>query len=126
MAAQAETVNPTTDVLRWVVAVTLTAGAIWGFYFFAAQPTWLRILGLLIVAGVAIYVAVGTVRGQVAKGFLKDANIEVRKVVWPSRKETVQTTLFVIAMVALVAVILWIMDGIFGSLVRWILGQEGG
>ncbi len=126
MAAPAETVNPTTDVLRWVVAVVLTAGGIWGFYIFGAQPTWLRILGLLVLGGIAVYVAAGTGKGQTAKVFLKDTNVEVRKVVWPSRKETIQTTMIVIGMVAFVAVILWIMDGVFGSLIRWILGQEGG
>ena len=53
---------------------------------------------------------------------MREARTEVRKVVWPTRKETTQTTLIVIAMVGLVAVILWILDGLLAWLVKWLLG----
>ncbi len=125
MAAQAETASPAGDVLKWgLVAILLVAGLA-GFYYFSDQSLLLRIIGLLVLGGMAAYVAVQTEKGRNAWVFVLDARVEVRKVVWPSRKETVQTTMIVIGMVTLVAIILYFLDFLLGSMVRWVLGQGG-
>ena len=51
--------------------------------------------------------------------------VELRKVVWPTRQETIQTTLIVVAMVVVAALILWGLDKVFFWLVAWLTGQRG-
>ena len=79
-------------------------------------------IGLLVLSGAALFVAVQTEKGRSAWNFVREAHTELRKVVWPTRKETTQTTLIVIAMVGLVAVILWLLDGLLARLVKLLLG----
>jgi preprotein translocase subunit SecE len=74
-----------------------------------------RVLALLALVAVALGVMFTTQLGQGIWSFLRDSRNEVRKVVWPTRQETVQTTLLVIAMVVLVGIMLWLMD----ILLRW-------
>jgi len=113
------------DGLKWTGAVMLLAAAVGAFYMYADQSLLLRVVGLLVAVGVASFVALQTEQGNVAWGFIRESRNEVRRVVWPNRKETVQTTMIVIAMVALVAVILWMFDALLGYLVRLLLGQGG-
>jgi preprotein translocase subunit SecE len=54
---------------------------------------------------------------------MRESRTELRKIVWPTRNETLQTTLIVIAMVALVAIILWMLDGMLAWIMRLLLGQ---
>lgn len=113
------------DGLKWFFAVALLGASVVAFYVFAAQSLLLRIVGLLVVVGFATAIIVQTEKGRMAWGVIRDARMEVRKVVWPTRKETVQTTLIVISMVSLVAVILWMLDGLLAYLMRQLLGHGG-
>ena len=61
-----------------------------------------------------------TEKGQIFIAFAKDARLEVRKVVWPTRQETVQTTLIILAVSAIVGLILWGLDGVLVRLVSFI------
>ena len=85
----------------------------------------MRVLALLVVTGVSIAIAMQTERGRNTWGFVKDARSEVRKVVWPTRAETMQTTLIVIIMVLVVGVILWLMDTFLLWAVKLLTGQGG-
>ena len=110
------------DVAKWVAAFAILAGGIGGFYYWSDESLLLRVVGLLILTAAAVFVAGQTEKGRAAWDFVREAHTEVRKVVWPTRKETTQTTLIVIAMVGLVAVILWILDGLLAWLVKLLLG----
>jgi preprotein translocase subunit SecE len=118
MAAKAEAQTSAVDNVKLVLAVGLVVAAIFAFYVFSEQSLLLRVVGLLLVAGVAALIAAGTAPGRRALAFAKDARAEVRKVVWPSRQETLQTTLAVFVMVIIVAILLWLMDMMLGWLVR--------
>lgn len=120
--AKTEAVSGSADTLKLGVAVAVLIGGVLGFYYFDDQVTWLRVLGLLVVAGIAVSIAAQTVRGRALIGFLQDANIEVRKVVWPTRQETAQTTLIVLVVTILVGIMLWLMDTFFGWIVRGLIG----
>ncbi|MDH3537492.1 MAG: preprotein translocase subunit SecE, partial [Gammaproteobacteria bacterium] len=85
-----------------------------GFYYFEEESQLLRVLGMLAVAVVAFLIAATSEPGRRSLGFAKDARIEVRKVVWPTRQETVQTTIAVLFMVVLVAIMLWLFDMFLG------------
>ena len=110
------------DLAKWIVAFAILASGIAGFYYWSDESLLLRVIGLLILTAAAVFVAGQTEKGRAAWDFVREAHTEVRKVVWPTRKETTQTTLIVIAMVGLVAVIMWILDGLFAWLVKQLLG----
>ena len=82
-----------------------------------------RVIGLLVGVGISVAIALQTVKGKEIWGYFRDAQIEVRKVVWPTRQETIQTTLIVIVMVILVAIILWLLDMFLGWSIGLIMGR---
>ena len=110
------------DLAKWIVAFAILASGIAGFYYWSDESLLWRVIGLLVLTAAAVFVAGQTEKGRAAWDFVREAHTEVRKVVWPTRKETTQTTLIVIAMVGLVAVIMWILDGLFAWLVKLLLG----
>ncbi len=113
------------DVVKLVLAVLLLGGAVAGFYLLADKPLWVRLLELLVVVGVAVAVALRTGPGRRVRGFFSAAHVEVRKVVWPTRQETVQTTLVIFAVVLATSLFLWGVDSILFVLVRLFTGQGG-
>ena len=106
------------DNIKLIIAVVLMAAAITLFYTYAGYSTLLRVLGLLVVAGVSLFIASKTNIGSTVLSYVRDTNVEVRKVVWPTRQETLQTTLVVILMVMMVALMLWGVDSLLGWGVR--------
>ena len=110
------------DPAKWAGAFVILATGIAGFYYWSDESLLLRVIGLLVLSAVALFVAVQTEKGRAAWEFVRESHTEVRKVVWPTRKETTQTTLIVIAMVGLVAIIMWILDGFLAWLVKLLLG----
>ena len=110
------------DWLKWLVVAALVIGGIYGYYFFSAQLLPVRILGLLAALGLAAFVATTTQKGSGFLQFYRDADIERRKVVWPTRQETLQTTIVVLVVVVLVGIFIWFLDWIFAGLVKWIVG----
>ncbi len=114
-----------TENIKWFFAIALVAGGMWGFYAFAEHSLLLRVLGLLAVIAVAGAVLLQTEKGRSAWSFARDARTEVRKVVWPTRKETVQTSGLIIALVGVVSVFLWMLDSILAWLMKTLLGQGG-
>ena len=111
------------DKIKLLVAVLLVIAGVAGFYFFADAPAVVRVL--LVVAGVVL---AGVVAGLSAQGkrfyrFALDSRDEAKKVVWPTRKETVQMTGVVMAFVVVMALFLWAVDGILLWLVKLAMGQ---
>jgi preprotein translocase subunit SecE len=98
------------DRLKMILALLVLGAALVAFYWFEEQSLLYRVLGLLVAVSVAGWIALLTETGRGVKNFMRGSLIEVRKVVWPSRKETTQTTLLVVAMVLLVGVFLWLLD----------------
>ena len=98
------------DKVKLALAILIVLAAMAGFYVYADQSTLFRVMGLLAALVVATLVGVQTAPGRTALGFLGDGRTEVRKVVWRTRKETVQTTLIVLAMVIVVAIGLFLID----------------
>jgi preprotein translocase subunit SecE len=98
------------DRIKLIAAVLILVAGIAAFYYFDTQPAvvrWLMVLGALAATAVVGY---PTAAGRSLWEFLKDARGELRKVVWPTNKETLQVTLVVFGMVVLVALFLWLVD----------------
>jgi preprotein translocase subunit SecE len=114
------------DKIKFLLAALIIAGAVGGFYYYSDDTSLLlRVLGLLAGIAVATVVFFQTAAGQQTWAYIGEARAEVRKVVWPTRKETVQTTLVVMAMVVVTALILWIFDSILTWVVKVLTGQGG-
>ena len=111
------------DSLKWaLIGLILSAGII-GFYYFAEYSLLIRVISLLTIVAISTYIASTTQKGQSTLSFLKETNLEVRRVVWPTRDETLKMTGVVILMVVLVAFIIWGVDSILFWLVRLFTGQ---
>ena len=95
--------------------------AVVGFYYFSDVSQLLRVIGLLAVAVMVFFIVSITDIGRRSLGFVRDARVEVRKVVWPTRTETTQTTIAVLIMVFIVAIMLWLFDMTLGWGVRSLL-----
>ena len=98
------------DTAKLVVAIALILGGIVAYYWFAAQSELLR--GAYVAAGVVLGLlfAWQTQLGHNTLGFILNSRNEVRKMVWPTREETLQTTLAVIVVVLVLGVLMWVLD----------------
>ncbi len=110
------------DVVKWIAVAALLVGGLAAYYHYAQYPAIYRGLALVPVAALAFFVAVTTVQGAAFWNLLREATVEIRRVVWPTRQETTQTTLVVVAVVFVMALVLWGLDAAFGKLVSLIIG----
>jgi len=111
------------DTVKLLAAVAILIAGIVGFYYFGAQPLWMRLGGLLVLIAVAVFIAVKTAVGSQVWGFVGDARTEVRKVVWPSRQETIQTSLVIFVAVLLTALFLWGVDSLLSISTLYLTGR---
>jgi len=123
MSVWLEKTTALADTVKWVVAVALLVAALAAFYIFPEESLLLRVVGLLVVAGISAAIVYTTEKGRGIWSFLRDARTEVRKVVWPTRTETLQTTGIVIVVVSLLAVIMWGFDTVLSVAVKSLLGS---
>ena len=122
MNAKVEAKESRLDLLKWLVVAVLVMVAVVANQYYSAQPIFYRVLGILVMAAVAGFIALQTVKGPAFFTLAKEARAEIRKVVWPSRQETTQTTLIVVAVVLVMALVLWRLDSLLGWLVSMIVG----
>ncbi len=119
MSAKADSSSSGIDTLKLVLAITVLVGGVVGYYHFADKSLIYRVLGVLMSGLLSVGLMLTTQMGRQFLGFLVEARVEVRKVVWPNRQETVQSTLVVVALVFLVGLILWTLDaGLFWGISR--------
>lgn len=123
--SDAPIISSNLDRFKWLIVVILLVGGIVANYYYSAQPWPLRLLGWLFLLGVSLGIASQTVLGKQAWTFVRESRMELRKVYWPTRQETFQTTLFVGAMVIVLALVLWGVDGVLMWLIGWLTGQRG-
>jgi len=105
------------DKLKFVAALLLVAAGITGFYILSEQALVLRVLSVLLGLAAGSAVAWFTGPGQQFVVLARESVVEAKKVVWPTRKETMQTTGIVFAFVLAMAVMLWITD----KSLEWVL-----
>ena len=98
------------DKLKVALAIALVVAGVVGFYLLSEQALVLRVLSVLAGVGAAAAVALQSESGRRFVGFARESIAETKKVVWPSRKETVQTTGMVFAFVVVMAIFLWLTD----------------
>ncbi|NNE05798.1 MAG: preprotein translocase subunit SecE [Xanthomonadales bacterium] len=115
--------SPVVDSLLLMVSVIMLIGGIGAYYYYQDLAiTAVRVGGLIVVAVLASWVAAQSQKGGAFFRFLKEADIERRKVVWPSHQETLQTALMVLVVTILISLMLAAIDWMLGGLVRALLG----
>lgn len=115
------------DTALWVVGIAILGAGIGGFFYYADEVmTLIRAVGLTVAVIVASLVVLQTQRGREMFGFVREADEQRRKVVWPTRQETFQTTIIVMVITIITAILLFLMDGVFGWLIRRLIGVSGG
>jgi preprotein translocase subunit SecE len=111
------------DKIKLGLAVLLVVAGIAGFYLLQGSATVLRVVSVL--AGIALATGVAWLSepGKRFVQFGRESVVEAQKVVWPSRKETLQTTGVVVAFVVVMAIFLWLVDASLMSAVKFLMGR---
>ncbi len=127
MSSKVEQHTSSLDTVKLLISLLLLVAGIGGFYYFEnwqGQPVSVlyRVLVLLVIVGLAALVALSTEPGRNLLRFMQNSRTEVRKMVWPTRAETMQTTLMVVVIVFILSIFLWLVDMLLGWGVRVILG----
>lgn len=125
MVAVSESGKSKLDTFKLLIALVMLGAGIAGFYYLENESQLYRILGLLVVILLSVAVVYTTAMGKRIAGFMGDSRTEVRKVVWPSRQETIQTTLIVIVAVFIIGIFLWLLDMLLLWGVQVLTGQGG-
>ncbi len=111
------------DKIKTIVALAIVAASLFVYYTQEEISLLYRVLGVVAALVVAFIIAAKTEKGASSIAFIRASIVEMKKVVWPSKKETTQTTLTVGVMVVIVGIILWTFDQIIGWGVRLLTGQ---
>lgn len=114
---QIETVTTGVDKAKLAAVVALVVAAIAGFYLLGKQGAIVQWIALLVGLAAAVAVFLTSEWGRQFIAFARDAWREVKKVVWPTRKETLQMTAYVFAFVVVMALFLWLTD----KTLEWVL-----
>lgn len=122
MSAKIEATESKLDGLKWLVVVAVIAVGVVGNSIYADQSLLYRVVALLVLAGVAAFIALKTAKGAAFFVHMKEAKNEIRKVVWPTRQETGQTTLMVVGVVIIIGLMLWGLDTFLGWVVSSVIG----
>src|SRR5688572_15548284 len=112
------------DTALLAVSALLLVGGIGAFYYFEQLPLVVRWLIMLASAAAALGVGYLTTTGRTLFAFIRGSNMEVRRVVWPTRKETMQTTLVIMVVVLVLAMLLWGIDATLLWGVKFLTGSE--
>jgi preprotein translocase subunit SecE len=114
------------DTLLLLISIIMLLGGITAYYYFQDLAiTPVRVAALIVVTLIASWVAAQSQKGGAFFRFLKEADIERRKVVWPSHQEAVQTSLMVIVVVIIISLFLASVDWMIGAAVRSLLSGGG-
>ncbi len=126
MTEQAETGASVLDTAKLVASVAILVGGIAAFYLLGDKlplaARWLIVFGAL---AAAVFVAFQSVQGRELWQFVQGSRVELRKVVWPTRQETMQTTLVVFVAIIVMGVFFWLLDMLLGAITRALTGQGG-
>ena len=118
--------NPTVlDALKLAAGVAILAAGVAGFYLLSEQPIWLRWIIVLAALALGTLVGLQSAPGRTFWEFVQSSRIELRKVVWPDRQETVQVTIVVFVMIIVLSLFFWGLDSLLGVITRW-LATGGG
>jgi preprotein translocase subunit SecE len=122
---KAETSPGALDTVKLVVAAAVLVGGIVAYYYFANASLLLRVLGLVAGLALGLVIAFQTVLGGQIWQFIQGSQVEIRKVVWPTQQETMQTTLVVLVFTIALGVFFLVVDWLLLQMTQFVTGQGG-
>ncbi len=122
---EVETAAGPLDTVLLVVAALGVLGSLVAYYYFEATPVVIRVLGILLAMGLAAVLVYNTQLGQGLWQFIQGSRVEIRKVIWPNRQETTQTTLAVFTFVLIFGIFFWLLDMFLRFVTRALTGLGG-
>ena len=123
MNAQSDSTTTFVDKLMLVIAAAIVVAGVWAYYEFEDQTLLLRTGGVLGSIIVGLLVAAATNPGRRLWRFSQTSRVELKKVVWPTRQEAMQTTIYVIIFALIMGVFFWLLDMGLTRLARFLTGQ---
>ena len=111
------------DTALLLLSIAILVGGIFAYYYFADESVLLRTVGVLAAFALAIFVALQSAQGKTLWAFIQGARVELRKVVWPTREEAVQTTIIVLVFAMIMGTFFWLLDIFLLWFTRFITGQ---
>jgi preprotein translocase subunit SecE len=125
MDTKADTGSTPIDTLKLVVAAAVLLGGLVGYYYYVDVATVIRALGVLVAFGLSVVILLQSAQGKSLWRFINASRVELRKVVWPTRDEAIQTTIAVFVFTLIMGVFFWLLDMFLLWLTRLLTGQGG-
>jgi len=125
MTEETKTGVGASDKAKLAASILLVLGGVAAYYVLAAQPAWQRWLAVAGGLVIAIIVFIWSEYGRNFWQFVRDSRIELRKIVWPARQETLMTTLVVFGFVIVASLFFWLLDLGLAAATRALSGQGG-
>jgi len=113
------------DTIKTLLAAALLLAGIVGYYYFPDVSVAIRAAGVVFGIALALAVFATTARGRTLWDFIQSSRVELRKVIWPNRQETVQTTIAVIVFAVIMGLFFWVLDKGLLWATRLLTGQGG-
>ncbi len=123
MSEKETSTNRVFDTVKLIVAIIIIIASLVAYYYYAQESQLYRVLGVVGASILALGITATTQQGQHLLGFFREVRTELKKVVWPTRPETTQTTLIVLVMVFVVGIVLWLFDMFFFWGIQTLSGQ---
>jgi len=109
------------DLVKWILSLVIFAGSLFAFYYFDQYPIIYRVLGLIGVVLLDFAILFNTEKIKNLRVFAYDARVELKKVVWSTKAEVIQTTIIVFVVVIIMSVLLWLLDKLLGAGIKFLL-----
>ncbi len=120
--AKEASIQTANDKAKLIAAGVILLVALVSFYYFSEESFFYRMLGIVGGFLIAATIFFTTAQGKATSSFLATSRVELRRMVWPTKNETLQTTLIVFIVVAIVAVFLWALDRLLSWFMQWLIG----
>ena len=125
MNTKVESAPGVMDTIKLILAAAALVSGIFAYYYFENESILLRVGGLLVALVIGVVIAFQSLQGQILWRFIQSSRNELRKVIWPTRQETLQTTLTVLVFTLILGVFFWILDLILLWATGILTGQGG-
>ena len=104
------------NYFRWLLGLLFIGLAIYGNSYYSLEPLLYRVLGVIVLLSISTVILLTTAEGKGALKLILESRTEIRRVVWPTRDETIQTTMIVLVAITVAGLLLWGLDSFFSWL----------
>jgi len=125
MNTKADSTPGVVDTAKLLLAAAVLIGGIVAYYYFENESVLLRVAGMLVAFAIGTAIAFQSLQGRMLWQFVHTSRNEIRKVIWPTRQETIQTTLTVMVFALIMGTFFWILDFFLLWVTRLLTGQGG-